>query len=312
MRQRRIGTLWIPTLLAVALGAAFLLNYEADLPLESLRAKYADETSSFASMRGMQVHYRSQGAGDAVLLLHGAGGSLHTWDRWIESLRHDFQVVRLDLPGHGLTGPMAHGDYRIGSYVEFVDEFVTGLGLDRVSVVGQGFGGQIAWNYALRFPARVDKLVLLSTSGYPRLGAEARGVTGIAQIPGMRWLASVMTAREQTEDALRASFADPNLVTEPLVDRHHELSLRPGNRLAAIERAAAAADDLNGNHRLIAQPTLLLWGMQDQRAPLSDARAFADDVEGARLITYPGIGHLLQEELPGQSARAALTFLRDR
>ncbi len=310
--RKHAGALWIPTLLAALLGIAFLLNYEADLPLGDLRAKYADETSRFLSMQGVQVHYRSQGSGDTVLLLHGAGSSLHTWDAWINSLKFDFRIIRVDLPGHGLTGPTPQGDYRIGGYVDFVDQFITELGVEQVALVGQGFGGQVAWNYALRFPKRVDKLILLSASGYPDGSAQPSALPGFARIPGVRWLASVMTTRSQTAQALRASFADESLVTDALVDRHHELSLRPGNRLAAMQRAAAAVDDLNGDHRRIEQPTLILWGMQDQRASLTDARGFADDVNGARLITYPGIGHLLQEELPGQSARAALTFLRDR
>ena len=310
--RRHAGVLWIPTLLAVLLGAAFLVNYEPDLPFADLRAKYANEASRFASVQGMRVHYRSEGSGPTLLLLHGAGSSLHTWDRWLESLKYDFRVIRIDLPGHGLTGPMPSSDYRVGAYVEFLEAFISELGNEPLALAGQGFGGQVAWNYALRFPARVDKLILLSASGYPRPSAEPAPLSGIARIPGVRWLASVMTTRSQTADALRASFGDEGFVTDALVDRHHELARRPGNRQAAMQRAAAAADDLNGDHRQIQQPTLILWGMQDRRAPLTDARGFADDVDGARLITYPGIGHLLHEELPGQSARAALTFLRDR
>ena len=120
-----------------------------------------------------------------------------------------------------------------------------------------------------------------------------------------------MTPRSLTENSLHEVYADTSKVTDALVDRYYELSLRPGNRRAFVERALDAADDKDGNHREITQPTLILWGVEDRWIPLADGRGFADDIADSRLIAYPGVGHVPMEEIPGQSARAALTFMRD-
>ena len=97
-------------MLAVALGALFLSAYRPDIPLTDLKRKYANADSRYLDIDGMPVHYRDQGQGPVLLLLHGTGASLHTWDGWIQPLENDFRIVRLDLPGFGLTGPAPDDD----------------------------------------------------------------------------------------------------------------------------------------------------------------------------------------------------------
>ena len=120
-----------------------------------------------------------------------------------------------------------------------------------------------------------------------------------------------MTPRSLTESSLREVYGNPSRVTDEIVDRYFELALRPGNRRAFIERTLDAQHDVDGDHRKITQPTLIMWGVEDRWIPLEDGRAFADDIEGSRLVAFPGVGHIPMEEIPGQSARTALTFLRD-
>ena len=310
--ERRTAVLWITTAIALVTSAAFLRSYHPDLPRDALRAKYANAESRFLSVDGMSVHYRNEGDGPVLLLLHSAGSSLHSWDGWVEALRHDFRTIRLDLPGFGLTGPHPEGDYRIERYVDFLRAFTAELDLSAYYVAGHGLGGQLAWNYALRHPQAVTKLVLLSASGYPRSATAAGPSDGLTNVPGVAWLAEVMTPRSTTVSTLEASFGDPALISSELVDRYHELSRYPGNRHAAIMRLRAAALERNGDPRNLEQPTLVIWGMDDRRVALADGRGFVDDIPNARLVTLPGAGHLVTEERPGQSARAALTFLRDR
>ena len=312
MAKRKPVLLWIPTVAALTLGALFLTGYRADIPLNDLKIKYANANSQYVNVLGMPVHYRDEGSGPAVLLLHGTGASLHTWDGWIDILKHDFRIIRLDLPGFGLTGPDPSNDYRVGRYVEFISEFVEALNLDSFHIAGNSLGGRIAWNFALAYPDRVSKLILIDSSGYPRPDIVNQSfVFKLARMPGINWLLTVMTPRSMTENALREVYADPDKVTDELVDRYFELLLRPGNRRAFVERALDALDDIDGDHRKISQPTLILWGMEDRWIPIADGRGFLDDIPDSTLVSFPGIGHVPMEELPGQSARAALTFLRD-
>ena len=301
---------WIPTAVAVILGGLFLSGYQPDIPLTELKHKYADATSMYVDVFDMPVHYRDQGRGPVLLLLHGSGSSLHTWDDWVTLLARDFRVIRMDLPGFGLTGPDPTDDYSVARYVEFVNAFASKIGVTNFHLAGNSLGGRIAWNYALVHPERVDRLILIDAAGYPRdKPNESPLVFKLAKLPVINWFATVMTPRSLTESSLQQVFADQRLVTPERVDRYFELMLRPGNRAAFVERANDAVDDRNGDHRNISQPTLILWGVEDRWIPLADGRGFADDIANSRFIAYPGVGHLPMEEIPGPTARAAMTFL---
>jgi hypothetical protein len=108
---RRLGR-WLGIVFAVAL-ALIVWQWKSDLPLEQLKARWATGASRFVEVDGLDVHYRDEGTGPPIVLLHGTGASLHTWEAWVEVLSASHRVVRLDLPGFGLTGPNPRGDYRI-------------------------------------------------------------------------------------------------------------------------------------------------------------------------------------------------------
>jgi len=311
MRRGRPIFLWVPTLLALLAGGIFLATYRPDIPVPVLVAKYATGNSSFVDAAGMRVHYRDEGDGDEVLvLLHGTGGSLHTWDEWVDVLRHDLRVIRLDLPGFGLTGPAPGDDYTIQAYVGYLDAFADALGLETFHLAGNSLGGQIAWNYAAHHPDRVNRLVLIDSAGYPgREVSSASTVIRLARMPLVRNVMLSMTPRSLVEQSLAEVYGDPSRITDTLIDRYFELSRRPGNRRAFIERAADSDLDENASLSDVTQPTLILWGAEDRWIPLGDGHGFAADIENSRLVVYPGIGHLPMEELPGPSARAALSFI---
>src|SRR5476649_988944 len=125
-KSRLRHLLW---LLPIAL-ALLATQLASDIPVETLKPALAGGTSRFVAIGGLQVHYRDEGSGPLLLLLHGTGSSLHTWDGWAAALTTHFRVVRMDLPGFGLTGANATDDYRIETYVEFVNEFRKALGLE--------------------------------------------------------------------------------------------------------------------------------------------------------------------------------------
>ena len=75
------------------------------IPLDKLKAKYADVNSKIIEIDGMNIHYKDEGQGPTLILLHGVCASLHTWDGWAERLKSHYRIIRLDIPGFGLTGP---------------------------------------------------------------------------------------------------------------------------------------------------------------------------------------------------------------
>jgi len=283
-------------ILVVLAAVLIAWQWRSDLPLETLKTHWAGGASRFLDVDGMKVHYRDEGSGDPVLLLHGTGASLHTWDAWAGALTAaGRRVVRLDLPAFGLTGPNPSGDYRIDAYVDFLDHFAAGLGIARFALGGNSLGGQIAWRYAVAHPAKVSALILVDAAGYPRTEPPPLAFR-LGKIPALAWLAAHLDPRWLVERTLRESYGDPSKVTPALIDRYTELALRPGNRAAFGARTAVPADDRTAELRNLKMPTLILWGALDRLIPVGDARRFAADIAGAELHIYDGLGHVCMEE----------------
>ena len=129
--------------------------YSPDISVLELKKTYANQYSKFIEINGMNVHYRDEGEGQAIVLLHGTGASLHTWDKWTEELKNNFRVIRLDLPAYGLTGPHPENKYSLPDYSSFLNSFVESIGVDNFILSGNSLGGAIAWYYASEYKNKV-------------------------------------------------------------------------------------------------------------------------------------------------------------
>ncbi len=304
----------IVSLLLLALVAAVAASWEPDRPVSELTGRWARPPSVFLPVRGMSVHLRDEGPrGDPVpiVLLHGTSSSLHTWDGWAKALAQDRRVVRFDLPGIGLTGPSPDEDYRIERYVEFVGAMLDALDISRCVIAGNSFGGQVAWETALAYPARVDKLILVDAAGYPFQPVSVPIGFRIARIPLLNSLMEHTLPRGLIEASVRNVYGDPEKVTAELVDRYFELTLRAGNRRALVKRFAQAPAGIHPERiKALKVPTLILWGGRDRLLPPADALSFQRDIAGSRLAVFGELGHVPQEEDPAASLVAVKTFLR--
>jgi len=112
---------------------------------DALLEKYTNSHSKFVSLDGNRVHYRDEGQGEVIVLLHGTASSLHTWDEWVQGLSKEYRVIRMDLPGFGLTGPDQENRYEVDDDVAFLNNFLAKLGLNSVHLAGSSLGGRIAW-----------------------------------------------------------------------------------------------------------------------------------------------------------------------
>jgi pimeloyl-ACP methyl ester carboxylesterase len=305
---------WARRLAFVLLGVVGLLaalitwQWKEDLPLNQLKVRWAPPPSQFVDVDGMSVHYRDEGTGPAVVLLHGTGSSLHTWDAWAAALSPTHRVVRLDLPAFGLTGPRPDGDYRLDTYVEFLDHFAARLGLSSFALAGNSFGGALAWRFAVAHPAEVTQLVLVDAGGYPRTTKKLL-VFRLGGLPVVASLLGHLDPRPLVERTVRQTFGDPARVTPELVERTYDLTLRPGNRQAFGAVTSVPFEDRTAQLRSLHVPTLVMWGDQDALIPVSDAPRFVADIPGARLHIYEGLGHVPMEEDGARTAFDVRQFL---
>ncbi len=263
---------------------------------------YIDADSRFTTVEGLNVHYKRAGAGPAVLLLHGSGSSLHSFDRVAALLSSSFDVIRPDLSGFGLTGPRPDRDYRVQTYARTTAALLDSLGVQVASVVGNSLGGNIAWNFALDCPGRVHRLVLINATGYPDKSLPL-GLR-LARNPLTRFLLRRMASRSAVERSLRSAVGpDSTIVDDNMVDRVLAMMMRTGNQAAFIDFANTGQLDRTGEMSQITAPTLIL------RSDTMDGQHFACDIPGSRESIYVGGGHLLPEEAPEWVATAIRDFL---
>lgn len=300
-------------LLFAALGA-LLGAYEGDRPLASLTERWAPAPSRFVEVQGQLVHLRDEGPRDdpaPIVLLHGTSASLHTWDGWTNALASDRRVIRMDMPGFGLTGPNAAGDYRIETYVQFVIDVLNTLGVRQPVVLGgNSLGGQIAWETAVNHPDRVKALILVDAGGYDFQPESMPIGFTLARLPVINKLMEITLPRRMVESSVRDVYGDPSKVTPELVDRYFELTLREGNRAALAERFRNGIH--GGNAAQIAsitQPTLIIWGGKDRLIPPQWGEQFAKDIDGSQLSLFPELGHVPQEEDPPGTVTVVQAFL---
>jgi pimeloyl-ACP methyl ester carboxylesterase len=299
--------------LALIVAGFVALSWAPDRPVSQLEARWASPPSTFIEVDGMRVHVRDEGRRDdpvPVILLHGTSASLHTWDGWVRALEGRRRVIRVDMPGFGLTGPSPDGEYTIGSYVRFTTAVLDHFGVKRCVLAGNSFGGWVAWETALADPGRVEALVLVDSAGYAIRSQSVPLAFRLATIPLVNRLMQVVLPRRVVESSVRNVYGDPGKVTPDLVDRYYEISLREGNRTALVQRFVQAPLGIDeARIRELRVPTLIIWGGRDRLIPAEYGGLFLRDIAGSRLAIFDDLGHVPQEEDAARTVAAVVSFL---
>ncbi len=318
--------IWVLAILgllaALAAGAFFALK-RPDIPYETLATRYENAASRYVDLPGgVRMHYRDQGEGQTLLLIHGFSASLHTWEPWVERLAtgenrlSDYRIISIDLPGHGLTRAPAGYQASIEGFRDVVAEFARAQGLERFALAGSSMGGNVAWEYALAHPEQVEALILVDASGWEDTRTEAAEEPPIFRLlrnPVAGPLLAQLDSTRLVRQGLEASFADPSLVDDAMVQRYTELARAPGHRdillqitLGFRSRNYATPERLAP---LANMPVLVMSGDQDRLVPPEHARQFSEAIAGSQLVMFENVGHIPQEEIPDPSAQAVHEFL---
>ena len=298
---------------AALCGAYFILS-QPDIPRRLLEAKYAGAPSRFVALNdGTRVHYRDRGPRGApvLVLLHGANSSLFDWEPWSKILADKFRFVSVDLPGCGLTGAVASGDYSQAGMAAFVRAFADKLGLRAFALAGNSMGGGVAARFAETYPARVTHLILLDASG-AQISSPPRHYyfMRLARTPILGELAFHITPRSFVAGGLHGAVERQSVIDDAMIDRNWDFLRMQGSRRALLERFRLKPDSAVWQHvRAIKAPTLILWGHDDRVIPIAAAHAWAKAIPGSKLIVYPDTGHLPMVEAAGESAGDVRAFL---
>jgi pimeloyl-ACP methyl ester carboxylesterase len=296
----------------VAWSAYALWKYP-DLPVATVQEKYyAGRDIRVADVDGVSLHYTIEGQplGQApvIALLHSHYWSMLMWDAWVEQLQDKFTIVRYDLTTHGLTGGDPKDDYTAYRGAELLAGLLDNIGVKKASVAGSSSGGSIAYNFAARYPDKIENLIIMNAPGIPRSkrGAMERGIP--------HWMAPLIyIAPPSFLKALLSSVVDKSLITEEVVEQHFNLYRREGNRPAEFIRLSYYdPKPINDTLAKITAPTLILWGEQNKQLEVAHAQKIKEllvSVAKVEVITYPNVGHVIPVENPQQSVQDVKKFL---
>lgn len=310
----RLGKILLMLLvLAVAgIGAAAWWAYTPDLPRGEVEARFARSIDDSVEVMGVRFHVRREGASDApvLVLIHGNASMLQSWDGWAIDLAQDNHVIRYDLAGHGLTGPDPSGIYSPERDAEQLKALLDALGVTRATLIGNSLGGQIAWHFAAANPGQVEKLVLVAPGGFPRPGF---GYNRKPELPGQIKMLPYTLKREAVEAVIGPLYGDRGRLTAVMLDNYYQSWLAPGVRKAQVQRLSNyVLHEPEEQLRSIQAPTLLVWGEKDWLVPFaSDPPKFLAALPQARLVSFPGLGHMPQEEDPAATLVPVRAFLAE-
>ena len=267
------------------------------------------------SIHGRRVCYRRGGTGPVLLLLHGLGDSSRTWIPAMRLLARSYTVLAPDLPGHGSSSnPL--GDYSLGSHASSMRDLLHLLSIDRVTVVGQSFGGGVAMQFAYQFPSLCERLVLVDAGG---LGREVNWILRLATVPAAEYVMPVLFPAfiGRWRDPVARFLRDWGICSARAAEawRSYCSLTDPGSRAAFVRTVRAVIDPggqsvcaVNFLYLVAQMPTLIVWGDQDKVIPLLHAFQAHEVIPNSRLEVMEGVGHAPHFEDPARFAEILEDF----
>ena len=288
----------------------FGARYPMDKSAEEIEAKYLEDSSSFINIDGVNIHYTDEGTGPAILLLHANYANLIDWKPWVKTLSPNYRIIRMDIPGHGLTEADPLNDYSMPRTVFLIERLISSLGIKQLSVVGASLGGTIGIHFTRNNPEIVDHLILLSPGA---LNPRVRGSNEPAKLPKAFNLMTQITPRLLVKGLLTGGFGDPSNISEELITRWHDLLLREGQRDAQMARMRQyVSGDIDQVIKQVKAPVLIMWGKKNKVVPVELAYEMKNllvNSHSIEIIIYESGGHQLVQELGQETAVDALEYL---
>jgi pimeloyl-ACP methyl ester carboxylesterase len=290
-------------------------------------AAFPSYQSHTVSLNGVGVHYLRGGRGMPLVLVHGLGSSAGVEFYYnLEALAASHCVYAVDLPGFGRSDKPSL-DYTIDFFVKVLRDFMDAQGLERVALMGVSLGGRIAVGFALEFPKRVGRLILVDALGVgvPRRVMAysvllARGIGELALSGTARALRRMnpRTIRRLWGWYLSRPGSMEQILSDDRIANHREMLGLPAYRAAYLSALRSVAgmrrirDGVMVEDRLsdLTMPTLLVWGRHDHIFPPSHAEEAARQIPDAGFHVFEASGHTPQMEEPDRFNQLVLGFLK--
>ena len=272
------------------------------------------EEGKYGDVRGIHTHYHEDGQGEPILLIHGSGPGVSAWANWrlvFPILSKHYHLYAPDVVGFGYTDRPTDATYSIHGWADHMIDFIESvIKKDKVSIIGNSFGGAIALHVAKKRPDLVNKLILMGSMGTAHPIAD-----GLDKVWGY-------TPSPENMKNLIKIFAYDQSMSEngDLVQMRYESSIQPGfqeafsmmfpePRQQHVDAMALTDEELQA----IDFPVLLVHGREDQVIPIDQTSwVLAKVLPNAQLHTFPKCGHWVQIERSEEFAGQVIEFINQK
>ncbi len=263
-------------------------------------------------VNNLEINYKIVGQGPAILILHGWGSSSDSWVKVQEMLAEKgYQVIVPDLPGFGKTpAPPSSASWRaseghgpkdiwgVEEYAEFTNTFTGKFGLTKFVLAGHSFGGQTAIQFAVQYPEKLEKLILIASAGVRRTpGVAKKLVMGVAKL--VSFLLYVVPFEDLRNNMKNAMY---------MAVRRRDYMKTQGIMREVFKKVIT--QDLTAKFSKISVPTLLIWGDKDEMTPIQDAYLTQELIPNSKLEIIPGAKHALNFQAPEVLAQKIVEYIQ--
>jgi 4,5:9,10-diseco-3-hydroxy-5,9,17-trioxoandrosta-1(10),2-diene-4-oate hydrolase len=253
-----------------------------------------------------RIHYHDMGEGEAVVFLHGAGAGASGYSNFKGNFptiaAAGFRTIVPDLLGYGLSSKPDIPQYDLDFFVAGVKGLLDALRLDRVTLLGNSLGGAVALGFALAYPERVDRLILMAPGGVEDLETYL-AMPGIANMFAI--YKSGRTGAEAMRDVMRLQLFDPALLTDEIIGERAPIAALQTQAARSVLKVPNLTERLGE----LKCPVLGFWGVDDQFNPVQGAVKLAAGVPDARIVLVSRCGHWVQVEHRVRFNRQCIDFL---
>ena len=294
-----------------------------DIPKESVIAKHAKGASEFIELKdGSLIHVRDEGNknGNTLVLIHGSNGSLFNFESMNKFLINDFRVVSLDLPAHGLTGPVNSNNYSFDGFIRVINEVLEIKKINQFFLAGHSMGGRVVWNYTIDYPEKVSGLIIIGSlflaneKEYREFQSDNKPpiVFKLFEIPFFRMLLGYITPRIMVSQVAKQMVYDQTIMTDELIDQFHDIILLEGSREAMGYVIVNTDKNIVADPKLLQEinvPTTILHGEEDNVIDVRYNKHFLENIPDINLISYSKVGHMPPMEIPEVLANDIKKFI---
>jgi len=280
--------------------------YETAINMVRSSSGLTSDTVQVGELTIAYLHNSEMNDGDTIVMVHGFGANKDNWVRLADQLTSDFNIIAIDLPGHGESSKPLDIGYSLEEQTSRLATILKTMGIGKTHMMGNSMGGAITALYAAHYPQLIKTAVLFDPAGIVEYKTELIDMVTDGDNP------LIPTKPGDFERLMNFALEEKPFVPWPIlgVMEDRAIANQEVNRVifSAIQDSGFEPDFRN-TIREIQAPVLVIWGRDDRVLNYRNGDLFVEAIPNARLEVMDGIGHAPMIEAPKKSAKLFREFL---